>query len=90
MSDGEKTVELSARDALNQTAWDVIRNAYVRCLAPGGVVPRNQVDRNALVQPHIDDLKADHAALVACMDQAVALEAGRLFSVASDRFDRGV
>lgn len=73
----EETVELSARDALNATAWDVIRNVYVRCLS-GGEIPRNQHDRNELVRPYFHEMKADHAAIVACMDQAVMLEAGAL------------
>ena len=55
-------------EALENTVFDIIRNAYVRA-ASGGRIPRSQVDRNELVKPFLSDMKNDHRALLACVEQ---------------------
>lgn len=55
-------------EALEGTVWDILRNAYVRA-ASGGRIPRSQADRNELVKPFFSDMKNDHRALLACVEQ---------------------
>ena len=86
MSDADETVEVDPREAIDGVVWDVLRNAAVRYLS-GGKIPKRQADRNALVRPYLAELKADHAALRACIAQAVAIEAGHVINAAPERPD---
>lgn len=69
MSDDD---EVTPRKALENTVFDLVRNAYVRA-ASGGQIPRSQVDRNELVRPFLSDMKNDHRALLACIEQGAIL-----------------
>ncbi|HHH29078.1 MAG TPA: hypothetical protein ENK57_12140 [Polyangiaceae bacterium] len=82
MSEGEP----SPRARIEDTVWDIVRNGYVRA-ASGGRIPRSQADRNELVRPFLSDMKQDHAALLACMDQGARLHYEAISAVAPERPD---
>lgn len=72
------------REALDETVWTILVNAYCRA-ASGGALPRRQEDRNEIVAPFQHEMEADYAALKACMDQAGVIMYSRISAAAPPR-----
>ncbi len=86
MTDAAEKKEPTELENLEGTVWDIIRNAYVRA-ASGGRIPRSQVDRNELVKPFLSDMKNDHRALLACVEQGGLLHYAAINAAAPPKPD---
>lgn len=72
------------REALDETVWAILVNAYCRA-ASGGALPRRQEDRNEIVAPFASEMKHDYEALKACMDQAGVIMYSKISAAAPPR-----
>lgn len=77
MSEATEEREPTPREALEQTIWTIIRNAYCRA-ATGGAMPAREAEKTAAIAHFRSELEIDYRALLACIDRAGAIEYERL------------